>query len=262
MASQKNLWLSQPGLASAFARGLSESQIETELVCREVAAHLTAAAGSILDIGGGLGLDALWLASAGHRVTLADIDARMIAGAQVLLSRVDQEVRDRIELLNADGKTLKQAGEFDAVCLHSVVQYEPEPLTLIMNAALQMRHGGILSLVAPNPEAAAMRPAFAGRWREAKRNLLASTELGSEYAEARYLSREMLTTLIEGAGLAVTSWRGISVFADHLGEDQRRNTERLIELEWIAGNKDPYRGVARCFQIVASDAGMRPGIAE
>jgi ubiquinone/menaquinone biosynthesis C-methylase UbiE len=73
----------------------------------------------ILDIGGGPGRYALWLASLGHEVTLADLSSRLLEIARERIA--DSPFREGIEeVVEADARDLSQWGDsnFDAVlCL-------------------------------------------------------------------------------------------------------------------------------------------------
>jgi hypothetical protein len=53
------------------------------------------------------------------------------------------------------------------------------------------------------------------------------------------------------AGLTVESWYGVRVFADHLGEElPGEDLPEVLELEWEAGKREPYRSVARLIHVI------------
>src|SRR6266436_8903308 len=61
-----------------LARPADPVDIAFELTCRALARHLRGHE-RVLDIGGGPGRYAIWLAGRGHSVTLADFSAEMLA---------------------------------------------------------------------------------------------------------------------------------------------------------------------------------------
>ena len=53
------------------------------------------------------------------------------------------------------------------------------------------------------------------------------------------------------ASLAVESWYGVRGFADHLGEKlPGEDLPEVLELEWEAGKREPYRSVARLIHVL------------
>jgi hypothetical protein len=56
-------------------------------------------------------------------------------------------------------------------------------------------------------------------------------------------------------GCPTVAWYGVRVFTDHLGYDDDLTPDdfaTVCELEWRAGERDPYRSVARLFHLVAA----------
>lgn len=92
--------------------------VEFRVTCHALAAHLPAA-GRILDIGGGTGRYAAWLAARGHRVVLADLSPTLLERARARFegSSLGEAVE---EITVADARDLGRwgSGSFDgALCL-------------------------------------------------------------------------------------------------------------------------------------------------
>jgi SAM-dependent methyltransferase len=89
--------------------------IEFAVNCHYIAAHLPPCA-RVLDIGGGPGRYAIWLARRGHPVVLADLSPKLLAIAreQVAAAGVSTNVR---EIVEADARDLSRWADasFDAV---------------------------------------------------------------------------------------------------------------------------------------------------
>ena len=162
--------------------------------------------------------------------------------------------RKRVELVNADARRcleLYGAGGFDVVLCHGVVMYLPstEPVTQVL--ATLARPGGLVSLIAKNGEALAMRAALERRYADAIDLFEANADLGRVGVVTRGDSLVSLTAMFEQHRLSLLAWYGIRVFTDHLGDEPAgENGALAVEAEWRAGQIDPYRHVARLFHLV------------
>jgi len=104
-----------------------DGALEFALTCRAVLSYLPTVMDRtadqtgglrVLDIGGGPGRYALWLAGLGHRVTLADLSPELLAIAQARIAAAPQTVRARVEdVAEADACDLArwESASFDAV---------------------------------------------------------------------------------------------------------------------------------------------------
>ena len=53
------------------------------------------------------------------------------------------------------------------------------------------------------------------------------------------------------AGIDLVQWYGVRVFTDHLGDRMPdENLSEMLELEWEAGRREPYRSIARLIHLV------------
>ncbi len=60
-----------------------------------------------------------------------------------------------------------------------------------------------------------------------------------------------LSQTFEEAGLASEEWYGVRVFTDHIGDTEPgEELQEILDLEWEAGRRDPYRLVARLIHIL------------
>jgi SAM-dependent methyltransferase len=93
-----------------------EGVVEFEVTTAMVARHLPAS-GRILDIGGGPGRYAAWLADRGYRVTLADLTPALLDIARSRICRDPDRAGALDEITEADARDLSRwpDGSFDAV---------------------------------------------------------------------------------------------------------------------------------------------------
>ena len=83
-------------------------------------------------------------------------------------------------------------------------------------------------------------------------SLQVGKEMDTQYVPGREHTLEEVTEMLESAGAKIKRWHGVGVFTDHLIEKLVvDDPEEVYTAEWLAGNQDPYRQVARCFHIVA-----------
>jgi hypothetical protein len=58
--------------------------------------------------------------------------------------------------------------------------------------------------------------------------------------------------MLETNSLTLEAWYGIRIFTDHLGNaPPGPDIDDILELEWQAGSRDPYRRVARLIHVIA-----------
>ena len=228
--------------------------VRRELLARQLDAHLPPPPARILDVGGGAGQQSMPLAKAGYGITILDTSAQMLEEARRRLEREGERVRRRVRLVRGDGEALPGvlgAAPFDAALCHGVVMYLEDPGPMIRGLAAAVRPGGVVSVLAKNGAALAVRPALKGSYREALDLLGVDRATGGLGVVTRGDTVEGLSGIFEGAGLVVERWYGVRVFTDHLGDrPPGDDLPDVLELEWEAGRVDPYRSVARLVHIV------------
>jgi len=113
------------------------------------------------------------------------------------------------------------------------------------------RPGGVVSVLAKNAAALAVRPALEGRYGEALALLDADRAPGRLGMVTRGDTAEGLCQTFKEAGLDVERWYGVRVFTDHLADrEPGPNLPDILALEWEAGKREPYRSVARLIHLV------------
>lgn len=251
-----NYWQRQSGaLAAAFIA--SGGTLTATLALKALTEYLPGAGTRTIDVGGGDGRMAIALARLGHQVRLVDTDPAMIAAAGRAVEALPDEISARIELVAGTGEEEAACGDrFDLVCCHSVIMYEADPAPLIAALAALARPGGVVSVIGVNPAALAMRPGLQGRWGEAVETLTRGEKSAARYVASVDHRRETITALFERYCLSLLDWRGIGIFTDHLeGPVEAEEPGLVIEAEWLAGGRDPYRQVARCYHLIARKVG-------
>lgn len=208
----------------------------------------------MLDVGPGRGARTLRLARAGHLVTGLESDPALLAALRDALAAEPEGIRGRVTLIEGDGGEAGRhfgPGSFDVAMCHKALPYVPEDDVTLAALARVVAPEGLLSLVVPNGDALAMRPALLGDWAGA----LAALGPGP----ARPDQREALAATLRSIGLPLGGWYGVRVFTDGADDaatlpQDPRERERLLAAEELAGRTDPYRSVAALLHLIAARA--------
>ena len=234
--------------------GILRQVVRHELIGRGLAEHLPGPPASIADVGGGAGQQAIPLSRRGYRVTIIDPSPKMLAEARKRLSREDARVRGRMRLVEGTGERAPETlgGEtFDAVLCHGVLMYLEDPRPMIHALSALPRPGGIVSVLAKNATALAMRPALEGRYQDALTSLKVERDRGRLGVITRGDTVEDLYGAFRENDVEALRWYGVRVFTDHLGERMPgADLPEVLELEWEAGLREPYRSVARLIHLL------------
>ncbi|MER5739308.1 MULTISPECIES: class I SAM-dependent methyltransferase [unclassified Streptomyces] len=239
------------GAHSDSARG----RLRHDLVERRLRAELGPSPVRVLDVGCGTGEMTLRLAAAGHHVTGADPDPRMLAAtARRLAARPGLDAR--VRLVEAGVETLPFTWErFDAVCCHGVLMYLDGPDRAVARLAELVAPGGLLSILAKNRCAVGVREALAGDYRTALRLIEsgAATSLGNLGIHSRGDTAEALDRLAAGHGLRPLHWQGVRIFTDHLvgWEPDDHVYAAAVAAEWAASWRSPARDMAHLVHTLA-----------
>ncbi|GAA4814177.1 class I SAM-dependent methyltransferase [Streptomyces ziwulingensis] len=208
----------------------------------------------VLDVGMGQGTQALRLARAGHQVTGLEQDATMIAAAREALAGQPAGIQERMRIIEGDGRDTGVhflPGSFDVVLCHGVLMYVEEPDPLLAGLARMLAPGGLLSLLARNGDALAMRPGLYGDWAGALTAFETTAYRNRLGLDVRADRRAALTATLAGIGAPLHTWYGVRVFTDTAPDEAPvpADVEALLAVEERAGRTDPYRGVAALLHL-------------
>jgi SAM-dependent methyltransferase len=251
-------------LADQFADGAyatAKGRVRTYVMHRQLMAHLPPAPASVLDVGGGAGHQSFPLAALGYSVTLLDSSAGMLDKAQARLERLPADAQNRVAFIEADGTAASEAvggTVFDVVLCHGVLGYFSDPLPLLDELCACAAPEGLVSILAGNAAASAVRPALEGRWADALAAFDATSELGVLGLPTYAQTVPELEALLVQRGVDPLAWYGVWHFVDWLelsgspvDPDQ---VQAVAEVELEAGRRDPYRQLSRIFHLVGRKA--------
>lgn len=230
--------------------------LRQRLVSRQLGEHIKEPPARVCDVGGGAGHQAIPLARLGYEVTILDPSEEMLGKATESLVSESEPVRGRVRLVCEPGEDAPRALEgetFDAVLCHGVIMYLEDPEPLVRAMAEISRPGAIVSILTKNADALAMRPGLEGRYRVALAAFDSNQDSGRLGVLTRAHTVGEISGMLAGNGVETIRWYGVRVFADHLGgEHPGPDLADMLEAEWEAGRRDPYRGVGRMIHVVGS----------
>ena len=251
------------GLADRFADGAYASvkgRVRTYVMHRQLLEHLPEPPAPVLDVGGGAGHQSFPLAQAGYDVTLLDPSEAMLDKARQRLQRLPGAARERVTLVRARGEDADEAvngRRFAAVLCHGVLGYLERPEPVIDQLCRCAAAGGLVSIMAGNAEAMAVRPALERRWDDALAAFDARSEIGVLGVPTRADTVDELGGLLRSRGVEPLHWYGVWLFVDwldlggaELDPDDSREVAAAAAVEFEAGRRDPYRRLSRIFHLV------------
>lgn len=206
----------------------------------------------IIDVGCGDGRDALWLAQNGFDVVAIDPAEAMLEKAEHQRSEID--VRGSVQFLRGDAEfALNHFGpsSFDLVLSHGVAMYQEHPSDFVKAHLKLLRPSGVLSLLTKNADALAFRAVREATVDEALALLDDSKGAGHLGVTTGAQTIQSIADIGFSAGATVRSWAGVRAFSDSPTDPVlEADSEKVIELEWRAALRDPYRRGAALLHVL------------
>lgn len=206
---------SSPNLADRFVDGAYatvKGYVRGYVLHRQLLDHLPAAPATVLDVGGGAGNQSFPLAEAGYEVTVLDSSPAMLDKARQRLARLPEQVRRRVRLVEADGRSADDAlggQRFAGVLCHGVLGYLDDPTPVVEQLCRCAAPGGIVSIMTGNAAAAAVQPALERRWQDALASFDARTGIGVLGVRGTSHTVEELSALVQACGVSPERWYGV-----------------------------------------------------
>ncbi|AOT07340.1 methyltransferase domain-containing protein [Pseudoalteromonas luteoviolacea] len=200
---------------------------------------------NILDVGGGQGQLALYLAECGHQVTLLDVSASMLEFAQ---GRAESSgLSESMTFIHAQLQDIPSLalGQFDLVLCHAVLEWvvEQQHALAILKSCLAPQ--GVLSLMYFNKAAQRLANMVYGNFDYVSNGLEVKQKVG--LSPNQPLESEDVEDWLNALSLRTMRKTGVRCFHDYLRELHKAQDqfEQLLSLELKYNRSEPYASIGR-----------------
>lgn len=196
----------------------------------------------VLDVGGGQGQLALWLAGLGHQVLLTDLSGEMLALAR-------EEATARQLTVQIQQWSLQQLAEQQQtaplVLCHAVLEWLAEPAEAIRQLWHLVEPGGVLSLMFYNVDAKRFSNIVYGNFNYVLRDLAYKKKVS--LSPQNPLDPIAVNSWCQEAGFIQLSKTGVRCFHDYLRDrsEQESEFDKLLEVELRYNRTEPYASLGR-----------------
>jgi SAM-dependent methyltransferase len=256
----EDTWASLADQFADEAYASVKGRVRTYVLHQQLLEHLPAPPAPVLDVGGGAGHQSFPLAQAGYDVTLLDPSSAMLDKARQRLHLLPADAQQRVRLVEADGANADEAvngQRFAAVLCHGVLGYLEQPKPVVDQLCRCAAAGGLVSIMAGNARASAVRPALERRWADALASFDARSEIGVLGVPTRADTVEELSEALRSRGVEPLHWYGVWLFIDwldfsgaQLDPNDAKEVAAAAAVELEASRRDPYRQLSRIFHLV------------
>ena len=208
----------------------------------------------VWDAGCGFAQVSLWLASAGHQLTLCDLSEKMLQRARQNFQQAGLHAdfhRQPAQQLAAELPT------FDLLLCHAVLEWLAQPAQVLDILLEKVKPGGYLSLLFYNRNAMVYSNALKGSWR--LKFLLDDSYLGkgSKLTPPNPQYPHEIIQQLQQSGFTIEQHSGVRVFHDYLSKEalQQTNMSELFELERRYCRLPTYRDMGRYVHLLARKHG-------
>jgi S-adenosylmethionine-dependent methyltransferase len=211
----------------------------------------------VADIGGGSGIDSIWAAEQGHRVTLLEPAATQRRLAKKRIAQADPEVQQRITIVPGVTTDLlaAEAKPFDVVLSHGVAMYLPNPRVYLRDLVALTKPNGHISLLEKGYYGTEARLVREGRLDQLALLRARQRTVNNQDKAAWAFKPNELRRMVSDAGASVLTWSGVRVISDAMHErveDMDPATlKAIVETEIRQGSHPEIRAQGQMLHVIA-----------
>ncbi len=210
----------------------------------------------ILDVGGGNGLNSIYFAKQGHSVTLLDYSAVMLSEAKQASEK--EGVSGQIIICQADAGAIQELFQgqlFDLILCHQMIEFVPEPRSVLKDICELIAPQGLLSILDANRYSEVYRKAIQANDLAAALKVVGTKEYLHPWFSRLtplFSSAEMID-ILKANDCEVVGDYGIRCLCDYLPNEPKYEAayyEELEQLERKLTDTYPYNLLARFYQVI------------
>lgn len=234
--------------------GTSKGKIREAILKRDLDEYIESHFGlgkviRILDVGGGQGQLALYLAAQGHQVTLTDISEEMLAIAEdTANSKGINNIRfDNVSLQNC---LAKYQSTFDLVLCHAVFEWLEEPQAAFQQLHELVAENGLLSFMYYNHAGQTLSNLVYGNFEYIKDGMKGRKVVKLNPQSS--LKSETVLNWVNQYEFSLLRQSGVRVFHDYMRDINKweEDFEGILEMELKYSLISPYNGIGRYTHLV------------
>jgi S-adenosylmethionine-dependent methyltransferase len=234
------------------------SKLRYSIALANLKRHITGNNLTILDAGGGNGLESITFAQQGHNIVLLDYSDEMLTEAKNNAQKCN--LTDEIKYCRGDVSSIPllfTKETFDIVLCHHVLQYIEDKDLVLRALSYAVKPKGIISIICINRYSETYRLALQ------ENNLLAAYRaLESEVIISKVFdtpmkaySYEDINIPLQNSGYTIIGQYGIRCINDYISNNESKYDPKVYaeieKLEYAMSDKYPYYLIARSFHIIA-----------
>lgn len=246
------------GMADKFARSLYNAprgELRLALLDALLPEMLTAlqsvpplSGSSVLDVGAGLGQQAVWFARRGFQVTLTEPSGDMLGHAKQVLQDAP-ELAGKVDCYSLALQQLPSAlpGPWRLIVCHAVLEWLGNPRQALGYLSQLLAPGGELSLMVFNRDALRFSNVVKGNWQKVREDRLEGLGMRQRLTPISPVTHEQITQWSESLGLEVRQVAGVRIFQDYMRRPAESAEERaeLLALEKQFCRTEPHWRLGR-----------------
>lgn len=231
-------------ISAVFLRNIyrrPKGAVRLAVLRRDLSAILPPRPWSVLDIGGGAGQMALWLAAQGHRVTVVDVAENLLAEGR--RQAVALGLADQVEFVAGD-IFQRPPAPHDLLLCHAVLEWLPQQRELLKLCCDNLRPGGWLSLMFYNRSAFEFAQYVFGNFDYLDRNYeRSSAKLTPQFP----CNSAEIAAILQDLTLKIEKISNVRCFYDYMKprDRERHRPEELVRRELVLADRAEFRAVAR-----------------
>ncbi len=206
----------------------------------------------ILDVAGGLGQIAIWLAQMGHDVTIADISEKMLERAKI--KATEANVLHKITWIHSPLQYLKQhiSSSFDLIIAHAILEWMDKPIDGLKSICQWLDKDSMLSLSFYNHHAITIHNLLRGNFYKVQSENYRGESGG--LTPLNPLKPELLRQWFHQNKYTIESEMGLRSFSDYIPKNIRAkiSEQDIIQMEHKLSHQQPFVDMARYVHFLVS----------
>lgn len=239
--------------------GTVRGHVREQLTRQNLSPYLGDGTMEVLDIGGGDGRDAIWLAKMGHRVNLIDPSSSMLAKAREAIDKAGVSELIRLEQGDPEQILAGRYAFFDLVLSHGVFMYTSDPQTHLNLLEQVVKPRGVASVLTKGIQGSLFRLVHNGKISETV-NLRQTGHLTNNLGEnVLAIDEKALAPMLQAARLTINQTFGVRIASEFdyraISSVDKQELSAILEIEAELGKGERTKGMGQMLHFICKPQG-------